>query len=218
MTHDERFRGPAQKAIDFVVAAQYPRGGWRYKPRDQDREKIGDTSVLGWQVMALQSGRMAGLYVPEHTLQLAHQYLDLVSRDGGATYAYQRGRKRTRPMTAEGQLCRVYLGWQRDNPALAEGVEYLLEETPNSRGRPNYYYWYYATQLMHHIGGPAWKQWNQAIRKTLVEGQETRGRNAGSWPNNGRQSAGRLYSTALAVCTLEVYYRHAPIFRRINLN
>ncbi len=33
MTHDERFREPAQQAIDFIVAAQYPRGGWRYEPR-----------------------------------------------------------------------------------------------------------------------------------------------------------------------------------------
>ena len=218
MTHDERFRIPAQKAVDFIVAAQYPRGGWRYKPRAEDRKLEGDTSVLGWQVMALQSARMAGLYVPEPTLQLAHQYLDLVSRDNGATYAYQRGRPPTRPMTAEGQLCRIYLGWQRTNPALSDGVEYLLDELPTDKRRPNYYAWYYATQVMHHLGGKPWHQWNRSIRNTLVNMQETRGRDAGSWPNNGRQGAGRLYSTALAVCTLEVYYRHAPIFRRIDLD
>ena len=217
MTHDERFRQPAQQAIDFIVAAQYPRGGWRYKPRRETRDPRGDTSVFGWQVMALQSGRMAGLDVPTRTLQLAQQYLDIVSKDDGATYGYQVRRRATHAMTAEAQLCRIYLGWPSDHPALQRGVQYLLEETPVPSRRPNYYYWYYATQVMHHIGGTSWRQWNRTIRETLVELQRTRGPEAGSWPNNGQQRAGELYTTAMAVCTLEVYYRHAPIFRRIVL-
>ena len=32
MTGDEELRVPAQKAIDFIVAAQYNDGGWRYQP------------------------------------------------------------------------------------------------------------------------------------------------------------------------------------------
>ena len=33
MTGDEELRIPAQRAIDFIVEAQYPDGGWRYYPR-----------------------------------------------------------------------------------------------------------------------------------------------------------------------------------------
>ena len=50
MTGDEVFRDPAQRAVDFIVKAQHSAGGWRYSPGER-----GDTSVLGWQLMALQS-------------------------------------------------------------------------------------------------------------------------------------------------------------------
>ena len=42
MTGDQRFKKPAQQAIDFIVAAQNGRGGWRYRP-----QQTGDTSMLG---------------------------------------------------------------------------------------------------------------------------------------------------------------------------
>jgi hypothetical protein len=53
----------------------------------------------------------------------------------------------------------------------------------------------------------------------LVTMQETRGHAAGSWAPQGRgneggfaDAAGRIYMTSLAVCILEVYYRHMPIY------
>ena len=65
MTQDRELREPAQKAIDFIVKSQDPRrGGWRYQPQDGS-----DTSVTGWQLMALKSAQMAGLEVPEETLR-----------------------------------------------------------------------------------------------------------------------------------------------------
>ena len=72
---------------------------------------------------------------------------------------------------------------------------------------------------MHHFGGPEWNEWNLRMRDVLVKSQETRGHAAGSWaPRGDRADAGgRIYMTALAVCTLEVYYRHLPIFRQIEL-
>ncbi len=166
--------------------------------------------------MAVQSARAAGLDVPDHTLQLARQYLDLVAYDDGATYAYQQGGGPTPTMTAEGLLCRMYLGWQRHEPGLEAGVAYLMDRLPAPR-RADYYYWYYATQVVHHVGGRQWQRWNRTIRNLLVDTQRTRGQDAGSWPARGQHNAGELYSTSLAVCTLEVYYRHAPIFRRMVL-
>jgi hypothetical protein len=113
----------------------------------------------------------------------------------------------------------MYLGWKRDRPALARGVTWLGDEHLPSASRPNIYYWYYATQVMHHHGGPQWDEWNQRLRDILVGSQETRGHLAGSWAPKGEFSGegGRIYMTALAVCTLEVYYRHLPIFRQIEL-
>jgi hypothetical protein len=50
-----------EKAIAYTLAAQSPsRGGWRYHPGNDS-----DTSITGWQYMALHSARMAGLPVPD---------------------------------------------------------------------------------------------------------------------------------------------------------
>jgi hypothetical protein len=169
--------------------------------------------------MALQSGRAAGLDVPPETLEIAGHFLDSVSSEGNAAYAYQRGRQPTPIMTAEALLCRIYLGWRKDEPGLAAGVSWLVSEYPPSRRNANIYYWYYATQTLHHYGGPQWNAWNQQMRDVLVNTQEKSGRNAGSWDPIGPHTppGGRLYFTALAVCTLEVYYRHLPVFKQLEI-
>jgi hypothetical protein len=65
------------------------------------------------------------------------------------------------------------------------------------------------------MGGSPWQAWNGALRDLLVSLQSSDGHEAGSWkPGGGHdQQGGRLYMTALAVCTLEVYYRHMPLYR-----
>jgi hypothetical protein len=218
MTGDERLRVPAQKAVDFIVKAQYRDGGWRYDPGPP--QQLGDTSVVGWQLMALQSARAANLTVPEETLEMAQQFLDGVQSDGGARYGYQRSHSPTSTMTAEALLCRMYLGWNKSNPALGRGVRWLGESFPPEHDRPNIYYWYYATQSLHHFGGPEWDEWNLRMRDVLVDTQETQGHRAGSWAPRGEHAGagGRIYMTSLAICSLEVYYRHLPIFKRIELD
>ncbi len=220
MTGDEALRGPAQKAIDFILKAQYEDGGWRYVPRQELRGRhASDTSVVGWQLMALQSAIAAELHVPDAALEAASHYLDSVQSRGGSRYAYMRGHSPSPAMTAEGLLCRIYLGWQKDRPGLREGLDYLLEEASPRRGSINIYYWYYATQAFHHYGGSRWRRWNGAVRDRLVAAQARKGHEAGSWvPQAGHDGGGgRLYMTALAICTLEVYYRHLPIFRALDL-
>lgn len=213
MTGQEVLRGPAQKAVDFIVRAQHAGGGWRYRPGQP-----GDTSVLGWQLMALHSAKSAGLKVPQATLDAASRFLDGVQEMGGSRYRYQPGRAPSHVMTAEGLLCRIYLGWKRDDPRLAEGVAYIAESYPPDKDQPDVYYWYYATQLLYQIGGDPWDKWNRQMRKILVDSQETEGVQAGSWVPRGERAeeGGRLYMTTLAICMLEVYYRYAPIFRQIQ--
>jgi hypothetical protein len=222
MTGDEQLRIPAQKSIDFIVAAQYADGGWRYKPNHEASaaERRGDTSVIGWQLMALQSARAARLTVDEVTLELSSHFLDSVQYADGAQYAYQPRNRPTHVMTAEALLCRIYLGWNNEHRALLEGVQWLADHhLPNTR-EPNVYYWYYATQVFHHVGGPLWEQWNLRMRDVLVDTQEKHGRHAGSWEPRGDHASagGRIYMTSLAVCSLEIYYRHLPIFRQIKLD
>jgi len=210
MSQDPELRGPAQKAIDFIVDAQHEgSGGWRYRPRQK-----GDTSVVGWQVMALKSGEMAGLKVPARTLSLASKWLDSVEARGKKRGRYGYTSRGDSPaMTAEALLCRQFLGMPRNERRMIAGVDYLMENTPR-RGRLSSYYWYYSTQVIYHMQGEYWERWKVKIRKLLEEEQVTKGRMAGTWNPRDRweQRAGRLYATSMKLLILEVFYRHLPLY------
>jgi hypothetical protein len=214
MTGDTSLKVPSQKAIDFIVAAQDPRsGGWRYQPR-----RDADTSVVGWQVMALKSGQMAELNVPEKTLKDSQRWLASVAgeKDRLGQFAYQHGRFNP-AMTAEAILCLEYLGEERDSESINRGTLHLLDNLPQA-GRETSYYWYYATQALFHLQGDAWQRWNGAIHPLLLQTQTKEGPIAGTWDpkDQWEHSGGRIYATSLRVLMLEVYYRHLPIYQVLD--
>jgi hypothetical protein len=212
MSLDKRLEYPAQAAIEYLQSAQNPQGGWRYKPRSTDT----DTSVVGWQVMALKSGQMAGLNVKPQVLELAKADLKRASSGyKGGKFGYMPGRPATPAMTGAGLLCMQYLGTQREDPLLAEGIEYLMQNQPDVK-KHNIYYWYYATQVLHNVPGPEWDNWNRKMRRVLSETQETEGCLNGSWSPQGDpwgDNGGRLMVTAMSCLTLEVYYRYLPLYK-----
>jgi hypothetical protein len=205
MSRDESLRSAAQLAIDFICHAQHEAGGWRYFPGQP-----GDTTVLGWQLMALKSAHLAGLTVPVDVLHRVEQFLDSVQREEGAVYGYQKPDKTPVP-TAVGLLARMYLGWPREDSRLARGVNYLEKLGPS---RTDMYFNYYATQVLHHYEGSGWDAWNTTLRDRLVATQSRRGHEHGSWyfHDEHGKSGGRLYTTAMCVMILEVYYRHMPLY------
>ena len=211
MTHDKGLHQPAQAVINYIAYAQDPvGGGWRYNERQK-----GDTSVVGWQIMALKSGHMAYLRVPPITIQKANAFLDSVQANSGANYGYT-GPGQGQATTAIGLLCRMHLGWKKENPSLARGVEWISKQGPSPG---NMYYNYYATQVMRHWEGPLWEKWNDVMRDQLVNTQAKNGHEKGSWHmgkggDHGSKSGGRLYCTSMATMILEVYYRHLPIFQK----
>jgi len=219
MTQDKNLFQAAQQSINFTVNAQDPvGGGWRYTPRQP-----GDTSAVGWQIMALKSAHMGYLAIPPQTIKGAENFLNTVQSDGGAAYGYDQPGV-GQATTAVGLLCRMYLGWKRENPALQKGVALMDSWGPaKTAGQVNMYYNYYATQVMHHWEGDEWQRWNagpngnDGLRDFLVSQQTQEGHAKGSWYMQGDIASdigGRLYSTALAVMTLEVYYRHLPLYRK----
>ncbi len=229
MTRDPELREPAQKAIQFIIDSQHPtEGGWRYKPQVES-----DTSVSGWQLMALKSAQMAGLKVPAGSLGRLSKWLDKAQTAGGSRYAYNPNADDTPEqrdglvpnlaMTAEGLLMRMYQGWRRDNPALIEGAEHLKSNLPEvgTEAQPlrNAYYWYYATQVMFQMQGDYWTAWNEKMQPLLQQSQTDAGPLAGSWhpatpvPDRWGHAGGRHYVTAMNLLMLEVYYRHLPLFQ-----
>ncbi len=212
MSGDSDLALAAQRAMKFAAWSQSKLRGWRYEPRED-----ADLSVTGWFVMALVTGKMAGLTIDEEKFQQVTEFLDSVSYEEKSRYAYDGFEPPSLSMTAEGLLCRIYLGWPKSHPALLRAIEDDLLSSPPSMDDAAYsvYYWYYATQVLHHVGGQQWERWNRSMRKVLPALQEKEGRELGSWsPSNDAfgASGGRLYTTCLNLYCLEVYYRHLSIY------
>jgi hypothetical protein len=216
MSKDEFIRGSAVKALRFIEQAQnQATGGWRYYPGD-----TGDTSAVGWQVMALKSALMAHLPVNTMVLENARRFLKSCSKgEHNGTYAYLPFQDPAPPTTAIGMLCMQYMGMGRDDPAMVEGRQYLLANMPSTAadGR-NTYYFYYATLVMHNFMDREWDTWNRNMRRLLVSTQDRDGCATGSWDpekpavDTWGGHGGRLMTTALSTLTLEVYYRYMPLF------
>lgn len=216
LSKDSRVGKSAQAAIRYIEAGQDPQtGGWWY----QFKQPGGDTSVFGWQLMAIKSAQMAGLDVKPATFEGAHRWLKLVARGSkGGLFCYRPDSGPSPTMTAVGLLCSQYLGSGRSDPAIVEGMNYFMAHLPSNATR-NCYYWYYATQVMHNLPGPEWDKWNREMRRILIDSQDSQGCAVGSWdPAKPSQdpwgdSGGRIMVTSIATLTLEVYYRYLPLYQ-----
>lgn len=210
MTKDRRLKRSAEAALLFIVNSQDPRGGgWRYNPGDP-----GSVSVTAIQVMALMAGKKAGLKVPENAFKGVRVFLDGLQVDREGRYGYRaesKGTTYTSARTAMALLCRMYLGWGRDDGDMRAGIALLDKAGPYD----NLYSLYFGTQVMKNWGGKEWERWNDRFQSDLIAQQETSGPAAGSWkPRTGAVHAkqgGRLLATSLAILTLEVYYRYEPL-------
>lgn len=213
MTGDPRLHETVQRAIGYTLSMQNPNtGGWRYRRGDD-----GDTSQLGWQLMTLKSAELLGIAVPEQAWQGAERFLRSVSsgRAGGLA-AYRPGQRPSQAMTAEALLCRQLLGQSPTSPAAQEAAERLLEELPGDAEPANLYYWYYGTLGLYPLQDPRWLRWNAALQRTLLARQCRSGPEAGSWDTNTLWGGygGRVYTTAMAALSLEIYYRYLPLLGR----
>jgi hypothetical protein len=206
MTKDDMLVRPVRDAVRFIVTAQDAHGGgWRYLPG-----QAGDTTVTAWQVAALKSAALAGIEVPSPTFDGVCRFLDRVASPDGESYGYTGPQAGQSCTSAIGLLCRMYTGWDRE-AALDRGLAALAKPGPAPQ---NVYQNFYLAQALLQRDHPAWPRWNARNRDLLVAAQARIGHEEGSWSfaDPDTSSGGRLGHTALAVLTLEVYYRLLPIY------
>jgi len=232
MTQDPAIKKAAEAAVDYIQRGQGANGSWGYTFGTTN-----DTSIVGWQIQALHAAKLAGLAVDDKVIKKAVKFLDSVGTGPGKSaygYTSTAGAGPGTSLTAIGLLCRYYIdGWRTENRGFAEGTKGLMRRAPSATPawpQLDLYYYYYATQVVRFYGGDEWKTWNEGALKPggtrkggmpdwLIELQ-ARGTRAdrGSWDPQPEQwigpNCGRLGTTCLCLLTLEVYYRHLPLFKR----
>lgn len=231
MTKDPALKPYAQAAVNFIQRTQGQNGSWGYGNRGN-----GDTSIVGWQIQVLKAAKLSKeLAVDDRIIQNANKFLDHASAGSRkAMYGYNdnSGAAPGTALTAVGLLCRYYISeWGPVHPGMIEGVQGLMKHGPPANGGAvkDMYYFYYATQVVHFFEGEDWKTWNEGpknavdgtrkggMRDWLVNSQSKKDLDAGSWDPEGGwigSSCGRLGTTCMCLLTLEVYYRHLPLYKR----
>lgn len=235
---DQKLRTPLQRALTYLLEMQGMGGGWDYAQRWPGQaatfklSERNDLSISGWAVMALVAGREAGFEVPRENLKRLHGFLEEATlNDGEAIYANRgvRADARGLGMLAVSNVARRLLGEPAESQTQQLQRRRLAENPPDwhKAGEllgSNEYAWYYGSlSLMLGRDAPGgdnrWREWNAALKTTLVDRQCKAGPRKGSFDPAGhwaRHGGGRLYMTALCVLNLEIYYRYEPEYLRVR--
>ena len=201
MTGDDALRPLAEGGLELIVSGQLNDGGWRYLyPGDVGFHPNvpGDTSVLGWQLMALKSGVSAGFALKPSIAYRVGNFLDSIMEKNGRSYRYikdiEEPISKRWGTTAVGVLAREYVGATPGTPVLDAGAEQIADwiDDANSiwkkaakgsrgeRGKTyfrddrfvhNLYFSYYAALALHHYGGKLWSERFAKLRDFLVATQ-----------------------------------------------
>jgi hypothetical protein len=203
----DEVRKGLEKAVAVILRAQRTNGpgvgGWRYTVRGIDS----DTSVTGWQMMALRAAKDLGCDVPPTTIERAVKYIENCRDPVTGGYCYQPHFGVTAACTGTGVLTLEICGKDMHRkPALLQAGNYILKNPP-WKDKFREYSIYYCTQAIYQLGDPYWKTYRPRLHAELLQNQ----RADGSWRDG---DVGPEYCTAMAVLALTVDYGYLPIYQR----
>ncbi len=232
---------PANKALKYMYSIRNSGGAWRYAPEHPEMLlNPDDTSVTGWAIMAMTLAKEYDLEFDEQALEDAYAFMDAMTDPvTGRTGYTEAGNsppreaekeadwppQQTESLTAVGILCRIFVDPDLKRPGNLDmckrGVQ-LIERLPplfdpDQPGRVDYYYWYYASYALfqyQEVDAKPWKNWEKTLVSAIANQQHKEGERTGSWdPQDDPwgHEGGRIYTTAINILTMEVYYRYDTV-------
>jgi hypothetical protein len=219
-TGNAKLREPAQRAVDFLVAAQNPKKGWRYKERSRDN----DSSVTAWAVLALWGAEMAGLSFPKAAYDgaLAWYAEATDEQDLRTGYVCKRDWRMENlspnnhfdyhPTSSACACLARYIIQRKKGDGAYGALDQLTQDPPQwKQNAVDYYYWFFGSAILLFFEGPdgkRWRPWAERARAALTPNQRDSGCALGSWEVDVDKWAfmggGRVYATAINVLTLEL--------------
>ncbi|RME78148.1 MAG: hypothetical protein D6785_12240, partial [Planctomycetota bacterium] len=238
LTQECWLRKILQKGVDFICKAQTKDSGWRYRPHALDADiSVSGWQIMAldsarkspeihvplknliWAAKFLDN--LKDINNKGNFTGLTRYHLD--SPQKVKEQNPTNPNKKPKPTggslatSAVGVYCRHLLGEPMDSSIIEKGIQYFAPKTPKKlySNHPqfkaqNRYFWYYAFLALFQKGGMWWKKWNHILPPLLIKDQQKQGCAKGSFPPDLHWGhvGGRVYSTAISVLTLEVYYRY----------
>ncbi|NRA48887.1 MAG: terpene cyclase/mutase family protein [Phaeodactylibacter sp.] len=203
---NKRIQVALERAVQVILRAQSPLGGWRYHARPDCGQ---DTSVTAMVFVSLASARQAGVLVPKETIDRVVGYLkDQVWNEKTGGFGYQGSGGSTLACTAGGAYAAQLCG-KRDAEWVQASIRYL-ENSPKvfNRKEIGYYYYahYYAIQAMVQAGDKHYAKWYPKIRDALTSLQKPNG----SWENEKKPYP---HTTPMAIIILGTPHRYIPVYQ-----
>ena len=205
-SHAPALRTKLQRAVDVILKAQNPAGGWRYTPDPRDA----DISVTVLQAVALRAAQDAGLSIPQEAVAKAIGYVNSCYNANMGGFSYQPGTAPGFSRTAAAIYSLQVLG-KYDDPHVKAGSEYLAA----SKDRAHWSYGnYYAAPAQYMIGGDAWRAWYAQTSESLIKTAQHEG-DMVYWDKAADHTTpGAVFSTAVFVHVLAMPYHLIPLYQR----
>ncbi len=200
-----------ERAVQVILRAQSPLGGWRYQARPDAGQ---DTSVTAMVFVSLASARQAGILVPTETIDRVVGYLrDQVWNEKSGGFGYQGNSGGTLACTGGGAYAAQLCG-MRETEWVQAAIRYL-ENSPKVFNRKEigefHYAHYYAMQAMVQAGDEHYAKWYPQIRDVLITLQNP----DGSW-NEGTAEKPEIHphKTPMSIIILGTPHRYIPVYQQ----
>lgn len=208
MMWNPALNAPAEEALAVIVKGQRASGLWGGTYHQGEGEDDIEASI--WQFIALTSGLKMG------------------SKSEGLRECRERASREMKklleaqppPDATAGLVLCLQLSGKTKTEVFQKTLASLATVVPdwaNPTFNDPIFSWNLITQAVFQKGGEPWIRWNRLFAPMLVQNQKAfrdkDGEVIGYWDSPGaRERFGRVYSTALSVMMLEVYYRFLPLF------
>jgi hypothetical protein len=214
----KKIRTALGKAVEVILIAQRKKtndfkGGWHYTIADDSQA---DTSVTGWQMMALRAAKNVGCDVPAESIEASIEYLKKCKNQATGGYAYTPHGAAMASTTGTGVLMLELADkrYHRSDDSHRAGA-FILKNPPMWNQHFYFYGIYYCSQAAFQLGGNYWSDYRKTLHAQVLNSEHQDPRN-GSWWGQSQDSSqgGVVYSTSMTILSLTVEYRFLPIYQR----
>lgn len=190
-------------ALEYILKAQSPMGGWNYRAADSRNSSIG---ISVWQLDALMLGHAAGLDGLDDGLRKGLAWLK-GTYDGTADFNYSQGAGRPEmspTVKAMGAMCMLSAEKQVLGILDTEEIQDVLAGAVSDGLEEDLYRSYFVTSAVRAGGRQDMLQRAEGLQADIAQRRIMDGSNAGSWNADGRWGdvGGRVYSTSMAALSL----------------